>query len=541
MPVDLESANYSYDADGFGAIVDSMRESIGYFHPELILIGTICALFLATLVVDKKGQRHLAWLAVAGLVASLVALLRIGGAEPTLLFQGMIAHDSYATFFKVIFLVSTLAVVFMSLDDRGLDGLPMGEYYGLILSSVLGMFLLASATDLLMIFLALEMVSIPTYILVVFRKARRDSTEAALKYVVYGSVSGAIMVYGLSVLYGLTGSTSLDSLTTLQAGGVDPAVLIIVGLMVFAGFAYKVAAVPMHFWAPDIYQGAPTSITAFLSVGSKAAGFAGLVRFLYAMNMGEGLVAADQIQAHLDWATLLAVVSAVTMTLGNLGALFQTNVKRMLAYSSIAHAGYLLMGVAALSGEGYASVGSVGAPGAVAYYFLAFLFMNLGAFTVIILVAGTQERESIDDYRGLGRRAPVMAFCLTVCLVSLIGIPPTAGFVAKFLLIKVAIEKSLFWLAIVAGVNTAISAYYYLRIVKNLYLEKSDAYDASTDREPALEMPALGQATALALTVGVLLFGTLFGSAASWVSGIEIHNSDPAPETTDVALGKGAN
>ena len=254
MHSDIESANYSYDVDAFGAIVDSIRESVSYFVPELVLIGTICALFVATLFVDRRDQRSLAWLAVGGILLSLGALLQVAGEDPTLLFRGMIAHDSYATFFKVIFLISALAVVFMSGSDRGLDDLPMGEYYGLILSSVLGMFLLASATDLLMVFLALEMVAIPTYILVVFRKFRRDSTEAALKYVVYGSVAGAIMLYGLSILYGLTGSTALADLTSFQAGSVDSAVLIIVGIMVFAGYAYKIAAVPMHFWAPDIYQ-----------------------------------------------------------------------------------------------------------------------------------------------------------------------------------------------------------------------------------------------------------------------------------------------
>ncbi len=525
----MQQTTYDFGPSEFSSIVQTIKAHACYFLPESILIGTVCLLFLVTLGVSRKNQKNLAWLAGLGILGALAALVPVARHESTLLFQGMVAHDGFATFFKFVFLASTLAVVVMSYLDRGLEGLPMGEYYGLVLTSVVGMFLLASATDFIMIFLALEMVSIPTYILVVFRKERRDSSEAALKYVVYGSISGAVMAYGLSLFYGLTGSTAIADLTHIAVSGADSAVLVIAGILTFAGFAYKMAAVPMHFWTPDIYQGAPTAVTAFLSVGSKAAGFAGFVRFLVAMNMGEGLVGADTVNITLDWTTILAIVSAVTMTLGNLGALYQTDVKRMFAYSSIAHAGYLLMGVAALTGIGtYAGLSPAGA---VSYYFLAFTFMNLGAFTGVILVANRTGNESIDAYRGLGKRAPILAVCLTICLISLIGIPPTAGFVGKFLLIQVAIGGQLYWLAVLAGINTAISAYYYLRIVKNMFLETSD------DPSP-IEPEGLGRTAVLCLTAGVLLFGTFFGSAAAWVKGVDIHNPAAANSSeSEVASG----
>jgi NADH-quinone oxidoreductase subunit N len=533
-PLDLESTNYSYGPETFSKIIEAMKADAGLFLPELSLAATICGLFLITLVVPARNQRNMAWAAMLGLVGVFFTLGITAGEESRLLFQGMIAHDTYATFFKFLFTLSAIVVVLLSYFDRGLEGLPMGEYYAILLSSVLGMFLLASATDFLMIFLALELVSIPTYILVVFRKYRRDSSEAALKYVVYGSVAGAIMIYGMSLLYGFTGSTAIADLTRLQVGGVNGTILLVAGLLTFAGFAYKIAAFPMHFWAPDVYQGAPTAVTAFLSVASKAAGFAGLMRFLHAMDMGEGIHSAvDMMRVHLDWPLLIGIVAAVSMTFGNLAALFQTNVKRMLAYSSIAQAGYLLMGVAAIRATGAFDAYSVTATQAVSYYLLVFLFTNLGAFGVVILFERRTGRGEVDDYRGFGHRAPIEAICLTICLVSLIGIPPTGGFVGKFLLMKVAVGASMVWLAIVAGLNSAISVYYYLRLVKNMFFE-------SADDESLIDLSGLARWTVGVMALGVLVLGIRFASAAEWVKKIELFHGSAHEQVHGVDALEGA-
>jgi NADH-quinone oxidoreductase subunit N len=364
---------------------------------------------------------------------------------------------------------------------QGTDFPPsrIGQFYALLVAIVAGMFMLASATDLLMVYLALELVSMVSYALAGFRKGDRKAAEGSLKYVIYGGVASGVMLFGMSYLFGLTGTTSILDLGTrlVAAQGAAGAGLaatriaeVVAIVFVTAGIGYKVAAVPWHMWCPDVYEGAPTPFTAFLSVGPKAAGFALALRFFssaFAVPGGaDGLFSTI---AGIPWPAVVAVISAVTMTLGNLTALGQTNLKRLLAYSSIAHAGYTLMGLSANSDRGMQ---------AVMIYMLVYLVMNLGAFLVVIVVSQATGSESIFEYRGLGRRHPLAAISFAIFLFSLTGLPPFAGFTGKWYLFYAVFERAMapggFWyaaLALVAALNTAVSLYYYARIIKAMFLD----------------------------------------------------------------------
>lgn len=487
-------------------LIAATRSDLGHFRPELALTFTVCALVLADLFVSRKDSRQLAWLALVGTLAALGLAVARWGNEPARLFGGMLLVDRFATFFDVVFLVGTAVTIVLAWLSRELVGRPMGEFYAILLSAVLGMFLMVEAVDLLMIFIAIELLSIPSYILTGWLKRSRASSEAALKYVIYGSVSSGIMLYGFSLFYGMTGSMKLSGIAELvQSAGANPHAIALAAFLAFAGFGYKMAAVPMHFWAPDVYQGAPTAVTAWLSVTSKAAGIGLFLRFMDALGLGQRLLLA------IDWVSLLALLAAVTMTLGNLAALFQTNVKRLLAYSSVAHVGYILMGVAA-----FGEAGSAGYEGwrAVAFYVIAYLLMNLGAFACVILVANHTHSEEVETLRGLKTRAPLVAFSLAIFLISLIGIPPTVGFAGKFQLFLAAVTYQtvgadglayhpLLWLAVVAAVNTAISAYYYARLLKAMYLDDGP--------EDEIAVPAAGTGLVLAHVAAVLLLGVFFG------------------------------
>lgn len=446
--------------------------SVRYFIPEILLVVAFSVAIAADLM-DKTGRsRGAAWVAVAGLLAAFVAVVAaMGGAVPQgakglLLFGGAVAFDPLGNFFKLLFLVATLLVVFLVLRSRDYGSRRMGEFYALLLVVVAGLFLMAISTNLLMMYLALEMVSYVSYVLVGYVKEDRRASEAGLKYVLYGSVSSGAMIFGLSILYGLTGEMNLlkVGMGLAQHPGAEAAILV-ASLFVMAGIGYKIAAVPFHFWCPDVYEGAATPLTAFLSVAPKAAGFAMLSRFTYhvfASNAGAVLGA-------VDWPAMIAVLSALTMTLGNLVAVQQNNLKRLLAYSSIAHAGYVLMGLASVDRAtgGLSERGLFG----VLFYLGVYLFMNLGAFAVLVaLRERLGNEENLDDYRGLGTRAPLLGVMMAIFLFSLTGIPPFAGFVGKFFLFAAVIEAKLYWLAIVGIVNSVISLYYYARILKAMYL-----------------------------------------------------------------------
>jgi NADH-quinone oxidoreductase subunit N len=343
-----------------------------------------------------------------------------------------------------------------------------------------------------MLYLSLELVSIPSYLLAGYLKGRESSIEASMKYVVYGATASGVMIYGFSLLFGLTGTTQIGEMGRALAQGKAALPMYLAAAMVTVGFGYKIAAVPFHMWSPDVYEGAPTPVTAFLSVGPKAAGFAVLVRFFYTVFASpDAATGVWSLSSSVDWTLLFAVLSAATMTVGNLVAINQKNVKRLLAYSSIAHAGYMLMGFVLLTPAGLK---------AILFYLVVYLFMNLGAFYVVILVANGTRSEDIADYSGLGSRAPFAAVSLAVFLFALTGIPPFSGFIGKVYLFAEVINRGVYWLAMVAAINSAISLYYYARIVKVMFLE-----DPKESAE--LSVPAFPRAVLCLLAVPTLVLG----------------------------------
>jgi len=315
-----------------------------------------------------------------------------------------------------------------------------------------------------MVYLSLELVSIPSYLLAGYLTGKEQSTEASMKYVVYGATASGVMIYGFSLLFGLTGSTQIAEIGRMMAAGKATIPVFLAAVMVTVGFGYKIAAVPFHMWSPDVYEGAPTPVTAFLSVGPKAAGFAVLIRFFYTVFASPDAAAGSwKLSSSIDWTLLFSILSAVTMTVGNLVAVKQKSVKRLLAYSSIAHAGYMLMGFVLLTPVGLK---------AILFYLVVYLFMNLGAFYVVVLVGNGSRSEDISDFSGLGSRAPFIAVALAVFLFALTGLPPVSGFIGKVYLFAEVINRGVYWLAFVAALNSVVSLYYYARIVRAMFLEE---------------------------------------------------------------------
>ena len=443
-------------------------ESLLYFSPELLIVIFAIAVILVDLGVKNSENYTVAYLSLIGVGCVFIAVLlthgQLGDKASVSLFLGMIRLDAFSTFFKILLLLATAATILFSLRSEELDARLKGEYYALLLAITLGMFLMASSTNLLMIFISLETVSLTSYILAGFLTHNPRSSEAAFKYITYGAVASGTMLFGLSLLFGMTGTGDLGQISIrltelLASGAISPLAVLIAIIFVLAGVGYKIASVPFHMWSPDVYEGAPIPITAFLSVASKSAGFALFIRFFYS-----GFGSSEVLQS-VDWTLMLAIVSALTMTVGNLAALPQQNVKRLLAYSSIAHGGYLLMGGVLLTSEGI---------GAILFYLVVYLFMNLGAFYVVVLIANEEGSEMIDGYRGLASRAPLVAGAMAIFLFSLTGIPPFAGFFGKWLLFAAVLEQGYYWLAFVGLLNSVVSLYYYARIVKAMYLESAD-------------------------------------------------------------------
>lgn len=438
-------------------------ESLGYILPELILVATILVVFLADLVIGDKER--IGEIALGGTALALFALAVSGTGASGWLFSRMIIQDPFAVFFKMVFALATLAAVWMSLGSNEIRDMRRGEYYGLLLSSALGTFFMASAANLLMAYLALEFVSITSYVLTGYLRHNRRSGEAALKYLIYGGVASGAMIYGMSWIYGLAGTMDFIGINeALRAGEPNKLALFIGIVLTLAGFGYKISAVPFHMWAPDVYQGAPIPITAFLSVGSKAAGFALLIRFFYPALSQPGPDGTWQFVAGVDWPQIVLVMSMVTMTLGNFSALSQRNLKRMLAYSSIAHAGYMLMGFVVLTNDGLQ---------AMMFYIVAYYLMNIGAFLVVMIVANETGSEDIDAFRGLAWRGGVApAAAMTIFLVSLIGLPPMVGFIGKLYLFAAVVKQQFYFLATVGVLNSVVSAFYYFRIIRTMFLDQ---------------------------------------------------------------------
>ncbi|MFQ6617945.1 MAG: NADH-quinone oxidoreductase subunit N [Fidelibacterota bacterium] len=469
-------------------------ESLVYFIPEFILTGTVLILILIDLMLKEKDSGKLAYFALVGLIGTFISLIIIYEKEPISLFNGMLALDPFSFFFKFLFLLTAFFVVLISTAVKELKKRKIGEYYYLILILTLGMFILSSATTLLTIYISIELVSITSYILAGYLKESRRSSEAALKYVIYGAFSSGIMLYGMSLLYGLTGSIHIAEINEkLLLYSSDKLTVILSILFILAGFGYKIASVPFHFWSPDVYEGAPTPFTAFLSVGPKAAGFAVIIRFFNIAMISSGnpnLTLWSSLE-DINWPQILAAISAVTMTLGNLIAIKQNNLKRLFAYSSIAHAGYTLMGVVLLSRQGIF---------AVLFYLVAYYLMNLGAFFVVVTVANELETEDINAYTGLAYRAPFLSVSMAIFLFSLTGIPPTAGFIGKFYLFAALIKggSEYYWLAIVGILNSVISLYYYARILKFMIL-----------RVPDIKAEVLKPSSLCMAVIGILIVPTI--------------------------------
>jgi NADH-quinone oxidoreductase subunit N len=469
--------------------------------PELTLAATAVVVILLDLFVKQKWV--LAAVSILGLVVAGGFTLGMWGGGPVALFNNLLAVDGFALFFKLLFLVIAALVILASADYVAKFRRFRGEYYALVLLAALGMMLMAATAELISIYLALELTSISLYVLVGFLKDPK-STESALKYLLLGAVASAVLLFGMALVFGFTGQTQLgaiaQSLQVLSPAGVLASPGLIAGIVLMvAGFGFKIAAVPFHMWVPDVYEGAPTPITAYLSVGSKAAGFAVIARVFYsAFGMPTWL--------SLDWGLLFAVLAAVGMTLGNIIALSQTNIKRMLGYSSIAQAGYLLVGLAAV---GFASplssyLPTVTGQAGLLFFLASYALTNLGAFIAIIAISNKLDSDLISDYAGMAKRAPLLALALTLCLVSLVGMPPAAGFMAKFYIFSGAVQQGLLWLVIVAVINSVISAYYYLRVVKVMWMDRP----ASRAKVPST--PALRVALALAC-LGVLALGIVPG------------------------------
>ncbi len=453
-----------------------MMDQIRYIAPEISLL--CFALLVVVLDLFIKPKRVLPVIAIAGAFAALLAILMLSGAPATDAFNKMIAVDQFGLFFKALIVVSLALVILASHSYILKFERFQGEFYALLMLSAIGLMLLVSAINLITIYVALELSSISLYVLVSFLKDKQSS-EAGLKYLILGAVASAVLLYGMALIFGATGNTCLtciaDYMKGMPAVGLDSSPVLLIGLMLLiAGFGFKIASVPFQMWVPDVYEGAPTPITAYLSVASKAAGFAVMARVLLtAFGMPAWL--------HNDWAMIIAVLAALTMTVGNIVAIVQTNIKRLLGYSSIAQAGYLMVGLAAM---GLAAQGDSVVRSGLLFFLFSYTLTNLGAFIAIIAISNKINSDNIDDYSGMSKRAPLLATGLTICLVSLTGLPPTAGLIAKIYIFNGAVDQGLLWLVIIAVINSCISAFYYFKVVKVMWMGEPLAQEKVTSTWP---------------------------------------------------------
>lgn len=426
--------------------------------PETVLCVVAMALLLINVMVKSEEKAYVGYLSLAGLGVTLVPALSTWG-QKVEGFSGMVVQDSFSTFFTVIFILCAAMTILVTDVYLKKEECNQGEIYPLILFATVGMMFMAKATDLMTVFLGLEVLSVTLYILAGFNRTNLKSNEAGLKYFLLGAFSTGFLLYGMALIYGATGTTKIAKIASFA--GQNDAVLhnpmFIVGMLLMAiGFSFKIAAAPFHMWTPEVYEGAPTPITAFMSAGPKAAGFAAFLRVF--------LIALPGLKA--EWSDLLWILAVLTMTVGNIIALSQDNIKRMLAYSSIAHAGYALVGFTSCTASGVAGV---------MFYLLSYTFMNIGAFAIIILVGKKGEpNNNVQDYAGFASKHPVLAMCMSIFLFSLAGIPPTAGFIGKFYLFAGAVQSGYIWLAIIGVLNSAASVYYYLRVMVFMYMKKPE-------------------------------------------------------------------
>jgi NADH-quinone oxidoreductase subunit N len=458
----------------------------------LVVLGLIVLAY--DLATPAKGKRGLGWLTAGGI--GVVFLLTVVFSRPSdeivEVWGGMLRHDWLSFSFTLLFLFGAAMTSLFAMEMKPLG--QKGEFYFLLLVSTIGMILMASSADLIMLFLAIETTSIPLYVLAGFYVLDNKSTESGFKYFLFGAMTSAVMLYGFSLIYGFTGTTDIYEITEMIKTG-DLSLTLAIGtlILVMVGFGFKISVVPFHFWAPDVYEGAPTPVAGFLSTASKAAGFAVLMRILLT-------VYADPLVIPY-WVIIVAALSVFSMTLGNAMAIPQKNIKRLLAYSSIAHAGYALIGVAALSELGIASV---------VFYLVVYVVTNLAAFGVVAAFWRISGSDQIADYAALSRRSPTLAIIMLVTFLSLAGMPPLGGFVAKFFVFAAAVNAGLVWLAIIGVLNAIVGLYYYLVVLKVVYLFRSE----EEDKPIPMTRPYTLALTILVL--GIILLGTLFGPWAEW-------------------------
>jgi NADH-quinone oxidoreductase subunit N len=462
--------------------------------PEILIL----VLGILVLVVEpfwkEEKRRNAGWLTAGGLLAAMIISLLFGQpGEPTTTLGGMIRFDWLGFFFKLLFMFAGAVTALLFMDNAKVG--HRGEAYLLLLASLLGMDLMAVSSDLVMLYLAIETTSIPLYILSGFMLADDKSTEAGFKYLLFGALTSTIMLYGFSLVFGFSGTTNLYELAGMFKSGALPlSTAFGVLALILVGLGFKVSFVPFHFWAPDVYEGAPTPVSGFLSTASKAAGFAVLVRLFFVAFPDLGV----------SWTLALAILSAVTMTIGNLLTLQQTNIKRLLAYSSVAHAGYTLIGVVALSQLGAASV---------VFYLAAYIATNLLAFGIVMAFSRVTGLEDIKDYAGMSRRSPWLALMMLVAFLSLAGMPPFGGFVAKVFVFAAGVQAGYVWLVVVGIINSIIGVYYYLNVLKYVYLYRMPDEDEENLPIPLTRPYAIALAV---LAIGVILIGTVFAPWFTW-------------------------
>ncbi len=485
--------------------------------PEVGLTALAIVVLFADLYGSPATRRNVVTISALGMaLLALVPLVWPPDAalyeNGALLWGGMVNYDPLSQIFKVMLLLGGAVTCLMAAGDKGVG--DKGEFYLIVIVATLGGLMMSSASDLILVFVALETLSIPLYMLASFRRGDLRSAEGGMKYFLYGAFASAIMLFGFSLLYGFAGTTNLAGIADAMGQGADDSIIAVMTalVMVIVGFGFKISAVPFHFWTPDVYEGAPTPVTAFVSVSSKAASFALLLRFLTAVFPLDLVIGGVIIQDF--WVNLLVVISIVTMTLGNVVALRQSNIKRLLAYSSIAQAGYTLIGVVALQGADDSL-----AVAAVSFYMFMYIFTNLLVFGAVILFIAKTDTEDISDLAGLNRRSPWLALFITIGLLSLGGIPPAAGFFGKFFLFQAAVNSNLVGLALIAVTNAIIALYYYLVVIKVMYV------DIGPDDDKPIAIPStygwsLGITALIVILLGTIAVTPIYNWAALGASGL---------------------
>ncbi|MCP5061030.1 MAG: NADH-quinone oxidoreductase subunit N [Ignavibacteriae bacterium] len=483
---------------------ENLITDLSLIVPELIISGTLLLIVLFDLIFDKD-KTFIPYIALLGLFAALYYTMQSTGQQAFAFIPqsvssnyGLLAIDSFGAYFKIIILITSILIVFFSKVSSEINKIinRSGEYYALLFGMILGMLLMSSASDLIVIYLSVELLSLSSYVLAGFTKLRDRNSEASLKYLIYGAVSSGLMLFGISLVYGMTGNTNLLEINSvLKSSSINLLTYGFSLILIFAGIGFKISAAPFHFWTPDVYEGSPISITAFLSVASKAAGFALLIRFIKSTFLLSEQNGHWEIINFFDWQSFLIVISILTMTLGNFAALWQNNLKRMLAYSSIAHAGYMLLGIAVLSDQGIL---------AVMIYFLVYLLMNIGAFYIIMLISNQTGSEDIHDYNKLGYASPFLGVTLTIFLISLTGLPPTAGFISKLYIFVALVDVEMIAVAVIALLNSVVSLYYYVRVLKHLFISEAE------NEVPTLKVSMSDIVFILILVIPTLVLGLYF-------------------------------